>query len=1169
MTSHSTHVANPSTLPVDSGDMPFTKRIERLSQYMLDITEKRHSPAECQRVLLSIIGYEAFIGLSFNKKDRLWQVVFSTVSDIQENTKFKPEGSLIDEAYKTGAVQLCPGKPIQRRLPSFLAGRMIATAAALPVTVDNKTNDILLLLDTHPHSDETEDIPHLQIAANCIMAVRRHVLNEINQNRSENHLRLTLETSGMATWEWDLEHDKVRVSQLWIDILGFNPVTSEQYLRAFREMVYPDDYPAVKKAFYDHLAGDTSEYFAEYRILDVNEQVVWIESHGKVISRAPDGKALFMVGSDRPITQRKENEERIRRRDNILDVVAFIARSLLSSQSWETNIEEILCRLGEATGTTRVIILEYNPGAGGDITFNERFHWDSPTSNGMLVPSDFDVLQPNITEWIYRMQHGEIVLGNTKTFSDKERSFFAKRGILSSLCLPIIAGEQLWGVVAIEDKVHIRTWSSIEIESLKVAAEVLGAVIQQQKTTRLVQKLYEGEREQRRLAQVLREIGTSLSSTLNFDEILDRLLENLGRVVPYDAASVMFPKDGLARVARTRGYEQFGEETVRSVSQLNFEIEKTSNLSILMTTRQPLVIPDTLNDPNWIPTGNLYLRSWAGAPIVVDDQVVAIFSLDKTDPNFYGPQHAETLDIFASQAALAIHNARLFAETLEALEREQRLNEVTRAITSSLELQTVLERVVELAAELVGADSGSLALLSDDGQSLVYPFLHNLPDFLTSEVEPKGNGIAWRIIETGKSELTADYPKDPNAQMPWVKAGLTSLIAAPVRIGERNIGVLGLFALHGARQFTERDLATAESVARQTGVAIENARLLEAAKNRATEAQTLQQAVSAVNSDLDLNQMLDTLLFHLKRVVPYDSAAVFLVEEAMDALRLVAGRGFPYPNELTNQVFPASNPLFEELITTKQYILLADARKDQRFAGWGGVNYSRGWIGMPVIARGELIGVLTLDSRKEGAYSAEDAALCQAFASEVAIAIQNARLFQKIQKMAITDPLTNLYNRRYFFEHAEKELQRTLRYHSALSIIMIDIDHFKLVNDNYTHQAGDKVLIEVGQRIAVSLRSVDLLARYGGEEFILMLPQTPIKNAKVVAERICTAINSEPFLFEERQIAVTVSQGVAELDAFCTEIQQLIHRADQALYVTKTTGRGRVTVWTPEMDRPE
>ncbi len=177
---------------------------------------------------------------------------------------------------------------------------------------------------------------------------------------------------------------------------------------------------------------------------------------------------------------------------------------------------------------------------------------------------------------------------------------------------------------------------------------------------------------------------------------------------------------------------------------------------------------------------------------------------------------------------------------------------------------------------------------------------------------------------------------------------------------------------------------------------------------------------------------------------------------------------------------------------------------------------------------------------------------------------------EKMRILAITDPLTSIFNRRHFFELAEKELQRSRRYQRPLSVIMFDLDHFKRLNDTYGHLAGDYALKEVVHVCQHTLRDVDLFARYGGEEFVILLPETDSNQAHQVAERLRTAIDEEDLKWEEKLMHATISLGVTSLqfDADNLSADKLLDQADQALYHSKNTGRNRVSIYSPQLSIP-
>jgi diguanylate cyclase (GGDEF)-like protein len=171
---------------------------------------------------------------------------------------------------------------------------------------------------------------------------------------------------------------------------------------------------------------------------------------------------------------------------------------------------------------------------------------------------------------------------------------------------------------------------------------------------------------------------------------------------------------------------------------------------------------------------------------------------------------------------------------------------------------------------------------------------------------------------------------------------------------------------------------------------------------------------------------------------------------------------------------------------------------------------------------------------------------------DISVEKENARLLEQVQKLAIMDPLTDIYNRRIFFDVANREIVRSIRYHNPFSIVMVDLDCLKQVNDTYGHPAGDAVLKEVVKVIKANLREIDTFARYGGDEFIILLPETGLVGGKKVANRIMEAGDSTLYTFKDFEIPILFSAGVAEFDFDGDhDIDDVIARADKELYITK------------------
>ncbi len=214
----------------------------------------------------------------------------------------------------------------------------------------------------------------------------------------------------------------------------------------------------------------------------------------------------------------------------------------------------------------------------------------------------------------------------------------------------------------------------------------------------------------------------------------------------------------------------------------------------------------------------------------------------------------------------------------------------------------------------------------------------------------------------------------------------------------------------------------------------------------------------------------------------------------------------------------------------------------------------------PLILGDEVLGAITLSANKTNAFTESDKRLLVSFAATTTAALRNAQLHAEVQKLAITDSLTGLYNRRGFFEIGRREIQRARRFKHPLSAIMIDVDHFKQINDTYGHIVGDRVLVHLAGSLQKITRSVDILCRYGGDEFAILLPETDLFTATAVAERLRQCAMESSVTIESGQVPFTISLGVSKAVADTQELASLLESADTALYYAKQRGRNRVEV---------
>ncbi len=301
-----------------------------------------------------------------------------------------------------------------------------------------------------------------------------------------------------------------------------------------------------------------------------------------------------------------------------------------------------------------------------------------------------------------------------------------------------------------------------------------------------------------------------------------------------------------------------------------------------------------------------------------------------------------------------------------------------------------------------------------------------------------------------------------------------------------------------------------------------------------------------------LNLMVDTIL----RIVPYDACSLFLIDEEASELYIEVARGLSQ-KAIEESRYRIGDGVAGWVAQTAQPALVLDYERDPRFQYLKYEHHFCSVLSLPLVIKGEVIGVLEILKLEPAAFTRDDLRTLTIIANQAAFAIRNAHLYSEVMQLAITDSVTGLGNHRLFKEVLANELARAKRYGRQLSLLMLDIDHFKKINDYYGHQMGDSVLMELGRQLKALIRNTDLAARYGGEEFCLILPETGPVEAMASAERIRRKVDEKKFVGSLR---LTVSIGVATYPRHATDLDGLIRAADSACYEAKGQGRNLVVL---------
>jgi diguanylate cyclase (GGDEF)-like protein len=594
----------------------------------------------------------------------------------------------------------------------------------------------------------------------------------------------------------------------------------------------------------------------------------------------------------------------------------------------------------------------------------------------------------------------------------------------------------------------------------------------------------------------------------------------------------------------------------------------------------------SVNSENEIPAefvafaGSLSVKSFLVAPLWDADKKLfgMIFLANK--PGGFDDDDCHRMEIFIPQVVVVIQNTRLLATERKRAEQLAALHTVTKASTEADNEDQLIDRVTQQIGQQFSADSFGVLLLDDAANELYLHSSYRSGQYDSPKRVPMGLGVTGAVARTGTPRLVNDVTLTPEymSLFPLTRSEL----CVPLKVEDKLLGVINVESAR-ANAFISDDEELLTIIAGQLAMAIQGLRATQAEHHQTQQLErsnSLIRALAQVNARAsaasDLDSVMQTLGSELSSLELRCVAALSDADNQHVVIRYVSlpgrivralmrlGTGnvqnYAIPLERLTQ-FPhlAENsylvndpiafvmkliPGFSRSLTTKIMRLV-------------GVTRSTSVCNLPLIADGKLVGILWMWA--QGLQESDLPAL-SLFASQVAASLQSANLLAEVRQLARTDYLTEIFNRRYFFELAEKEFTRSLRYHHPLSAIILDIDHFKQFNDRYGHIIGDQVLKGVARLLGSALREVDILGRYGGEEFSILLPETDLKAARFIAERIIQQVADKPIQTEAGELSVQLSIGVAAYGSEMPSLHDLVNCADQAMYLAKDAGRNRVAV---------
>ena len=746
-------------------------------------------------------------------------------------------------------------------------------------------------------------------------------------------------------------------------------------------IVFPDDLERVRA---EHIrTNQTFEPFRmEYRMVASDGRIVWVRDEAIIIVDS-EGKPHHWQGLLINITEQKQAEEALRRRDAIMEAIRLAAEKFLVV-AWQENIQTILGQLGQAAGVSRAYIFQNRVSEGR--TVSDQIHeWAAPGIMSQLNNPDmagFDYEKAGFERWIPLMSEGQPIFGVVKQMYPSEQKVFNSQGILSIACMPIFVNKEWWGFIGFDDCAEERFWRPAEIDALKTSANILGAAIQRLGSEYALQR-------QLNELTVLQSVSAAGMQSNKVDDLITSATQILGDILYPENCGVYLYDEATSSLMPHRSYHS----TTKILVSESFPAGQ-GLVGRVFTKNKPQLVPDK-NKLEADSTFKSEIKSEMAVPLQIGERTIGVLNVQSQQSEPFSEDDLHLLSTIAGQLSIAMEKIHLLENEHRRLQESETLRQAASVISTSLDLELVLDTILSSVKKVVPYDSACVFLSESESPALrivaAQGFTNNSK--ILEKTFPEPSRLLREVFEKRQIVIIDDVQEDGRFEI-WEPelVNIHGWMGVPLISRDEVIGYLTLNSLK-PHAFSTSNAVLAQTFAYQAAAAISNASLFEETRRRVSELEVVNRISTTLRTSITEEQMLPDLLSETLETLGTTSGSIWLCDKTNDLIRQTTSMG--WFTGIRNTQVEMNEDLAGTIFKSEKPYFVLDFSKEETISENNRGSYPKGWsgVGIPIRTSTEIIGVLIVAVRHPRQFSSNEFNLLEIIAEMAGNAVHRARLY--------------------------------------------------------------------------------------------------------------------------------------------------------------------------------